>query len=153
MANEKTASTQFMSDLRGELPGGEVLKHADTAMIGLPDCSVTYNTHVAWLEFKFDFLDDRIEDLLADGDPTFLATFLLGRHRKTAETQYQKVCSLGRQSLGLYVFFVHKTCVVVLEPITGACRKMKDAAEAASFVGKVMRGWRAYDSPFGAYCS
>jgi hypothetical protein len=140
-----------MQKLRDELPGAEVIKHADGSMIGLPDCSVTFNTHVAWIEFKFDFLDDKIEDLLDDTE--LLSIFLLNRHRKNAETQYEKVRSLGRQALGIYLFFVHKTCVVALDPNSMSCRKMKDATEAASFVGKIMRSWRAHDSPFDSYCS
>lgn len=149
MADEKSASAPFMKDLRQLLPGAEVIKHADSSMIGLPDCSVTFNTHVAWLEFKFDLLDNKVEDLL--GDPEMLALFLLARHRKGAETQYEKVCSLGRQALGLYVFFVHKTCVVLLEPNTLACRKVEDATEAASLVAKLMRSWRAHSAPLAAY--
>lgn len=154
MADEKSASAPWMKEMRSLLHGAEVVKHSDGSMIGLPDCSVTYGGRVAWVEFKFDFLDDRIEDLLGDEDPTFLAMFLLTRHRKNAEAQYEKVCALGRQSLGLYLFFVHKTCVVALEPTTGACRKTKDAAEAASLVAKVMRRWEFQQGqPFADYCA
>lgn len=146
---EAKLSSPFMKELRALLPGAEVIKHADTSLIGLPDCSVTYNTHVAWLEFKADFLDDRIEDLL--GDPELLASFLMGRHTKGAETQHEKVKSMGRQGLALYVFFVNKTCVLLVEPLQGLTRKCADAHEAASLVATIMRKWPACDPPTAAY--
>lgn len=49
---EATVSSAFMSALRKRLPDAVVIKHRDASFIGLPDCSVTFNGRVWWLEFK-----------------------------------------------------------------------------------------------------
>jgi hypothetical protein len=49
---ETTVSSPFMSQLRLALPGSEVVKHRDASMIGLLDCSVTWNKTISWIEFK-----------------------------------------------------------------------------------------------------
>jgi hypothetical protein len=50
--NEASVSSDFMSRLRKRLPGAVVVKHRDASMIGLPDCSVTFNGRTWWIEFK-----------------------------------------------------------------------------------------------------
>lgn len=54
-----------------ELPGAEVIKHADAATGGIPDLSVTYNGRTSWLEVK---LLRRGQTLESELEPRQLAT-------------------------------------------------------------------------------
>lgn len=57
---ESSVSSPFMTLLRQELPGSVVVKHADKSFIGLPDCSVNWNSRTLWLEFKLIILIEEV---------------------------------------------------------------------------------------------
>lgn len=50
--NEASVSAPWMKEMRARLPGAKVIKHRDASMIGLPDCSITWNKRIFWVEFK-----------------------------------------------------------------------------------------------------
>jgi hypothetical protein len=51
---ESSLVKELEKALRIEMPGCAVLKHNDASTAGIPDLSVTWRGHTAWLEVKFD---------------------------------------------------------------------------------------------------
>ena len=51
--NEKTLVSGLVANLRTELPGSTVFKHADLVTAGIPDISVTWSGWTSWLEVKY----------------------------------------------------------------------------------------------------
>jgi len=50
--NERSITVEVLKDLRGRLPGSEVLKHMDTGTRGIPDISVHMLARWAGIELK-----------------------------------------------------------------------------------------------------
>ena len=52
--NEAYLKGCLVKALRHEMPGSVVYRHEDQFTAGIPDISVTWREHTAWIEVKFD---------------------------------------------------------------------------------------------------
>lgn len=105
--NESSVSSPFMKQLRERLPGAVVLKHSDTSMVGLPDCSVSYRGKTIWLEFKL------ITPTKIEVHHNAERGWSFGRYwikaREDSPTQAAMVDKLDEQTQGAwYIFWVRK---------------------------------------------
>lgn len=98
--NEASVSSPLMGYLRKMLPGAVVVKHHDSSMIGLPDCSVTWRRKIAWLEFKLWVPPKRWE-----------GGIIPCQHiAEASPTQHRMMLSLAEQAtLGMYVIWAKKS--------------------------------------------
>lgn len=110
--NESSASSPFMKQLRETLPHSVVVKHRDASMIGLPDCSVTFQGHVLWLEFKFFDWLGWMEGLSVEAR----AQRMLDLSSKKAPKQRAMMEDLDRAAGSLYITWVNKTGVYIVNP-------------------------------------
>lgn len=136
--NESSVSSPFMKALREALPGSVVVKHRDASMIGLPDCSVTYGSHVLWLEFKLFEYKKFMDSFTTSYD---MGHFLLEEATKAAPTQRAMMNRMGAQAAALYVMWVKKTSVLVVNPVTGLVVGMPKTFGAVELVARMMKAW------------
>jgi hypothetical protein len=129
--------------MRELLPLAEVIKHRDASMIGLPDCSITFNTHALWVEFKLYPMARAWEGL----DDLALAAECLKKAVEESPTQASKVKSLHRASWALYVIWVKKTCVLVIDPVTLEFRRFKGSSPSAEWLSALLREWTSFPHP------
>lgn len=144
--NESSVSSPLMEGLREGLPGSVVVKHRDASMIGLVDCSVTYGGHVLWLEFKL-YSVPRSWDWLEEASALEAAAFLLAKARKDAPKQFDLACRLHEASRCLYVVWLKKTCVFIVDPVSLACIRVKRTIQAVDLLKALMGGWPRSDDP------
>lgn len=112
--NEATASGKFQKLFRQRNPDAVLIKHRDTSMVGCPDASVTGNGRVVWLEYKFDLLKPWMNKMGTNE----LALELLRRHSKGAEAQRSMMNKLNLAAASLYIFWIHRTGIWVVDPVT-----------------------------------
>ena len=114
---EASVSSPLMKALRETLPGCVVVKHRDASMIGLPDCSITYGGHVLWLEFKLFEWKKWMDDFKTNHD---LGMELLRLATESAPTQRAMMDKLYQASASLYVIWIKKTSVLIVDPVRGS---------------------------------
>lgn len=137
--NEKSVSSPFMHDLRLALPDAEVIKHRDTGMVGLPDCSVTYDRQPAlWLEFKFYTPLKTKEKSTQE---------IMSEMIAESPVQFQMMKRMAIQGRAFYILWVRKTHVTLWHPITREIRKVKNTAEMVKLVAYIARGFHQADDP------
>lgn len=127
--NESSVSSPFMKQLRERLPQAVVVKHHDASMIGLPDCSVTYNHSVWWLEFKFFLLKRR---WIGQTEEQVLRECIHDIWEKSP-TQWEMMLRMDTAATAFYIIWVKKTCVFLYRPLADGyqvCRSTQDAVQA-----------------------
>lgn len=144
--NEASVSSPWMSGIRKALPGAVVVKHRDASMIGLVDCSVTYKTHVLWAEFKLYDWHDRFSTM----NNKERALWCLEDSTKKAPTQRETAEALSRASACLYIIWIKKTQVLVVEPVTQSVVAGPSTAWAIELVADLFREWAPVPPPFRA---
>lgn len=144
--NESSVSSPLMEGLREDLPGSVVVKHRDASMIGLVDCSVTHQSHVLWLEFKlYPVLPSW--DWMEDGDVLEASAFLLAKARKEGAKQFDLACRFREASACLYVFWLKKTCVLIVDPVSLCCARVRRTSDAVAWLALHMQAWQAVRWP------
>lgn len=136
---EATVLSAFMTRLRELMPKAVVVKHRDASMIGLPDFSVTVNTHVLWGEAKLY----KWEGWMSPADPEALAGRLVTKARAGAETQNAMMNRLHEASCAVYVFFVKKSFVVMATPDLKWAGVFMRQSEAAEQLARWLTAWPA----------
>lgn len=133
--NESSVSSPLMRDLRLALTGAEVVKHRDTGMVGLPDCSVTYDRRPAlWLEFKFYTpLKTKVETV----------TEIMAKFTDDSPTQYQWMRRAAVQGRAFYITWVRKTEVILWHPITHEYLRVPKTKDMVALVAYIARGFHA----------
>lgn len=133
--NEASVSGAWMTALRKRRPLAEVIKHRDAGMIGLPDCSVTDQGRVLWVEFKLldykGWVEDSIDDL------TFGWAFVEAQE-KASKAQLHKVRDLDRAARAFYLAWVKKTCVYAVSACGNVWVRMKDTKAAVDFADAML---------------
>jgi hypothetical protein len=127
--NEASVSSPFMKLLRTALPGAIVVKHHDASMIGLPDCSVTWNRKIAWLEFKL-IVPSRYKRV----DPAAIMA--------ASPTQHQLMCNYSRQAhVAFYVMWVKKSRkIIVVDPLDNQdWRVFETTPQVVEFITQCLR--------------
>lgn len=102
--DESSVSSDFMALLRKDPERPEVIKHKDSTMIGLVDCSVTGWGRTTWIEFKFL----RPTPSWDMGDTVFLMERAL-RQAKESKTQYDLAGRLMKKGRFFYMTWVKKS--------------------------------------------
>lgn len=113
--NEASVSGSFMLGLRKRYPGAVVIKHHDASMIGLLDCSMTYQDRVYWFEFKFYEKKRKWDDL----DLEIIAEDIFLDIKKRSPAQWKMACAFNQHAPTWYVVWIKKTCIMFLRPFDG----------------------------------
>jgi len=61
--NERSITVEVLKDLRGRLPGSEVLKHMDTGTRGIPDLSVGFHDRASYVELKYQKVGRSLKEI------------------------------------------------------------------------------------------
>lgn len=139
---EATVLAPFMKKMRELLPLAQVVKHRDASMIGLPDFSITHNTHVLWCEAKLFVLPRKW-----NGDAPGLASELTKKAQEDSPTQTEMMKKMHRASASLYVIFVKKTFVALVDPETLSAWTFNNSSLAAQFLADRMNHWTPVPFP------
>lgn len=102
--DESSVSSDFMALLRKHHDKPEVIKHKDSTMIGLVDCSVTGWGRTSWIEFKF-LKPTRTWDM---DDTEFLLERAV-RQARESKTQYALAGRLMSKGRMFYMTWVKKS--------------------------------------------
>lgn len=103
-----------------------VFKHRDASMIGLPDCSVTFNEKTYWLEFKYllmkhkwdKIMEGRELEAMVKGPYSgwlMIALEILAEVSKKAPVQRELLDRLSVQTPTYYIFWIKKTKVILVD--------------------------------------
>lgn len=145
--NEASVSSPLMEKVRELLPGSVVVKHRDASMIGLVDCSVTYGGHVLWLEFKL-YEVPASWDWMEEGDALEASATLLAKARKAAPKQFDLACRFRKASACLYVFWLKKTCLFLVDPVSMDCARVDETKQASALLVAAMYTWERTEFPW-----
>lgn len=133
--NESTVSSAFMKQLREAVPGALVFKHRDASMIGLPDCSVTYNQKAFWFEFKLFPMKKK----WIDWRTYFVIVECMIEATKKAPAQRELMNRLAAQCPAYYIIWLKKTCVVFVHPLTLSITSFETTAQAVAFIAELLK--------------
>lgn len=142
--NEAQASAKFQKMFRQRNPGAVLIKHRDSSMVGCPDASATGNGRVVWLEYKFDLYKKWMDGPRTSPD---LGRELLVRHSKGAEAQRAMMNRLNRAAASLYIMWVHKTGIFVVDPVTLNVYQTVKEEQVCSLVESYLNGTRILGWP------
>lgn len=128
--NEASVNLDFRKKLQALLPGAVIIKHYDKGMIGMPDCSVTYNGGIMWLEFKL-IIPVRSWDGVIPWE----------KIAQKAPVQHEMVMKLTRQAtMGGYVAWVNKMRYVEYwDPTTGNRCVRQSSQEMAEYLAMIFK--------------
>lgn len=134
--NESTVSSAFMKQLREAVPGALVFKHRDASMIGLPDCSVTYNQKAFWFEFKLFPMKNK----WIDWRHSYAIDECMIEATKKAPAQRELMNRLATQCPAYYIIWLKKTCVAFVHPLTLEITFAETTAQAVAIAATILKG-------------